>query len=200
MTCCDHRSEFRAEQAGRVQLATHSNDDFFNFVSAIPACVHHTLSDNFSGFLNLCFENTDVNEEMPLLQDDIQEREKLPTPEEQDRNRLSFAQRKVRVPRVKYNADAERKITEQSKTALPGSTNHQKLHLSAKETFNMHVEAKNACRSPVHFQRILDEVNKHGGSADIRAAQARFSVSPQCKIIAHQIGGSFVGFECNLIY
>ena len=157
MPCCvegETRLQLEDDLHDYVQQGQQDNNaDFAAFVSSIPGSVIQYVVD-FGDNWNLCFGPQE--ETKPEFNTHIVTEE------------LEFSH--VLKQRTRNKARNE------NKSGTP-SPKHCKQHvLSAKQNFELHARARNACRTPVGFQRVLDDVNQSGGSAENRAAKAKFSV------------------------
>ncbi len=180
--CVEDEALARIENGGVHDNLEVAETNFASLISDMPGAFQKSVSEKFLGIWNLCSDSRDdSNQELVSSDANAQLRGA--------RNSTSTAlvvRKQVRTPdrTRERNASTRKSIGREhflrgvnQESDVSTSPKKSQQALSAKQVFEMHAGARNACRTPVGLQRVLDEVNQHGGSGETREAQAKFSVN-----------------------
>ena len=187
MACCieDAKVAEIGDTDASLQISDPSSAHFASFLTDIPASLNDSLHDGLASIWTLCIEAPSEDKRRILTPAAAQHEEDISN----DANQLERGQRRLR----NITSSRGRNLANGRNQGSP-----KPIHLSAKQTYEYHAEARNACRTPIGLQRVLDDVSRKGGSGDIRAAQAKFSVSEHVKLVSGILNASAVAIDSSI--
>ena len=138
MACCieDAKVAEIGDTDASLQISDPSSAHFASFLTDIPASLNDSLHDGLASIWTLCIEAPSEDKRRILTPAAAQHEEDISN----DANQLERGQRRLR----NITSSRGRNLANGRNQGSP-----KPIHLSAKQTYEYHAEARNPCRTPI---------------------------------------------------